>query len=137
MPEPEVADVMEVPLLRERTPYAGLHLVERRTKNSRAERLEGAVRALRRIHLRRRLEQVQRELNKPGVSDDKVLRNELLLEKDRLSRALRDPSLARGRPEKMPRKPEKCMKQNSHLEPSKYLGRVRDSGGRRENLRGN
>jgi hypothetical protein len=37
---------------------------------------------------------VQRELNKPGVGDDKVLRNELLLEKDRLSRALRDPSLA-------------------------------------------
>jgi hypothetical protein len=44
--------------------------------------------------LRRRLEQAQRELNKPGVGDDKVLRNELLLEKDRLSRALRDPSLA-------------------------------------------
>jgi hypothetical protein len=59
-----------------------------------AERLEGAVRALRRIHLRRRLEQVQRELTKPGVADDKVLRNQLLLEKDRLSRALRDPNLA-------------------------------------------
>jgi hypothetical protein len=59
-----------------------------------AERLEGAVRALRRIHLRRRLEQVQRELTKPGLGDDKVLRNELLVEKDRLSRALRDPSLA-------------------------------------------
>jgi hypothetical protein len=44
--------------------------------------------------LRRRQEQVQRELNKPGVGDDKVVRNELLLEKDRLSRALRDPSLA-------------------------------------------
>ncbi len=52
------------------------------------------MRALRRIHLRRRLEQVQRELTKPGVGDDKALRNELLLEKDRLSRALRDPSLA-------------------------------------------
>jgi DNA primase len=59
-----------------------------------AERLEGAVRALRRIHLRRRLELVQRELNKPGAGDDKELRNELLLEKDRLSRALRDPNLA-------------------------------------------
>jgi hypothetical protein len=59
-----------------------------------AERLDGAVRALRRIHLRRRLEQVQRELTKPGVGDDKILRNELLLEKDRLSRALRDPNLA-------------------------------------------
>jgi hypothetical protein len=59
-----------------------------------AERVEGAVRALRRIHLRRRLEQVQRELSKPGIGEDKALRNELLLEKDRLSRALRDPNLA-------------------------------------------
>jgi hypothetical protein len=67
-----------------------------------AERLEGAVRALRRIHLLRRLEQVQRELTRPGVSHDKVLRNELLLEKDRLSRALRDPSLAEDGLRNMP-----------------------------------
>ena len=32
-----------------------------------AERLEGAVRALRRIHLRRRQEQVQRELTSPAL----------------------------------------------------------------------
>jgi DNA primase len=59
-----------------------------------AERLEGAVRALRRIHLRRQQEQMQRELKKPGVSDDKERMKELLLEVERLSRALRDPSLA-------------------------------------------
>jgi hypothetical protein len=59
-----------------------------------AERLEGAVRALRRIHLRRRLEETQRELKKPGVSDDKVRMKELIGELERLSRALRDPSLA-------------------------------------------
>src|SRR5258706_99189 len=89
----EIADVMEVPCSEgERRMLASILLKE--DEELTAERLEGAVRALRRIHLRRRLEQVQRELTKPGVGDDKVLRNELLLEKDRLSRALRDPSLA-------------------------------------------
>jgi hypothetical protein len=59
-----------------------------------AERLEGAVRALRRIHLRRRLEEAQRELKKPGVSDDRERMRAMLAELERLSRALRDPSLA-------------------------------------------
>jgi DNA primase len=89
----EIADVMEVQCTEgERRMLASILLKE--DEELTAERLEGAVRALRRIHLRRRLEQVQRELTKPGVGDDKELRNELLLEKDRLSRALRDPSLA-------------------------------------------
>lgn len=89
----DLADVMEVPCSEsERRMLASILLKE--DEELSAERLEGAVRALRRIHLRRRLEQVQRELTKPGLGDDKVLRNELLLEKDRLSRALRDPSLA-------------------------------------------
>jgi DNA primase len=89
----EVADVMEIPCSEsERRMLASILLKD--DEELSAERLEGAVRALRRIHLRRRLEQVQRELNKPGLGDDKVLRNELLLQKDRLSRALRDPSLA-------------------------------------------
>jgi DNA primase len=89
----ESADVMEVPCSEsERRMLASILLKE--DEELSAERLEGAVRALRRIHLRRRLEQVQRELTKPGLGDDKALRNELLIEKDRLSRALRDPSLA-------------------------------------------
>ena len=89
----ETADVMEMPCSEtERRMLAFILLKE--DEELSAERLEGAVRALRRIHLRRRLEQVQRELTKPGISDDKVSRNELLHEKDRLSRALRDPSLA-------------------------------------------
>src|ERR1700723_2258594 len=89
----EIADVMEVPCSdSERRMLASILLKEEEELT--AERLEGAVRALRRMQLRRRQEQVQRELNKPGVGEDKVLRNELLLEKDRLSRALRDPSLA-------------------------------------------
>jgi DNA primase len=89
----DVADVMDIPCSEsERRMLASVLLKE--DEELSAERLEGAVRALRRIHLRRRLEQVQRELTMPGVGDDKAVRNELLLEKDRLSRALRDPSLA-------------------------------------------
>ena len=58
----EIADVMEVPCSdSERRMLASILLKE--DEELTAERLEGAVRALRRIHLRRRLEQVQRELN--------------------------------------------------------------------------
>jgi len=57
-----------------------------------AERVEGAVRGLRRSQLRRRLEQVQRELQslrspEPGQTQA------LLGEKERLKRALMDPAL--------------------------------------------
>jgi DNA primase len=90
---PEVADVMGVPCSEsERRMLASILLQE--DEELTAERLDGAVRALRRIHLRRRLEQTQRELKMPGLSDDKVHMKELLLEMERLSRALRDPSLA-------------------------------------------
>jgi DNA primase len=91
--EAEVADVMEVACSEsERRMLASILLQEEEELS--AERLEGAVRALRRIHLRRRLEETQRELKKPGVSDDKVRMKELLVELERLSRALRDPNLA-------------------------------------------
>ena len=92
---PEVADVMEVLFHvpeSERRMLASILLKE--DEELSAERLDGAVRALRRIHLRRRLEETQRELKKPGVSDDRVHMKELLVEIERLSRALRDPSLA-------------------------------------------
>jgi DNA primase len=90
---PEMADVMEVPCSdSERRMLASILLKE--DEELTAERLEGAARALRRIHLRRQQEQVQRELKKPGISDDKERMKELLLEVERLSRALRDPSLA-------------------------------------------
>jgi DNA primase len=90
-PGAEVADVMDVPCS-ERRMLATILLNEEEELS--AERLEGAVRALRRIHLRRRLDQTQQELKRPGLSDDKVRMKELLLEMERLSRALRDPSLA-------------------------------------------
>ena len=58
-----------------------------------AERLEGAVRALRRIQLRRKLERVQRELQVARGQETGQLQA-LLEEKMRLKRALMDPSLA-------------------------------------------
>jgi hypothetical protein len=89
----EFADVMEVPCSEsERRMLASILLNE--DEELTAERLEGAVRALRRIHLRRRLEETQRELKKPGVSDDRERMRAMLAELERLSRALRDPSLA-------------------------------------------
>ena len=89
----EGVDVMELPFSEsERRMLASILLKE--DEELTAERLDGAVRALRRIHLRRRLEETQRELKKPSIADDKVRMKELLLELERLSRALRDPSLA-------------------------------------------
>jgi DNA primase len=58
------------------------------------ETLEGAVRALRRIHLRRRLEQVQQELQRSGRQMEEL--QALLQEKVRLKRALMDPAMAEG-----------------------------------------
>ena len=58
-----------------------------------AQRLEGAVRALRRIQLRRKLERVQRELQSTRGQDSGQIQA-LLEEKMRLKRALMDPSLA-------------------------------------------
>ena len=55
------------------------------------ERLEGAVRALRRMQLRRKLEQVQRELQSTRDSGQLQV---LLNERVRLKRALMDPGLA-------------------------------------------
>lgn len=57
-----------------------------------AERLEGASRALRRIQLRRKLEQVQRELQSARSPEPEQLKA-LLEEKVRLKRALMDPAL--------------------------------------------
>ena len=58
------------------------------------ETLEGAVRALRRIHLRRRLEQVQQELQRSGRQMEEL--QALLQEKVRLKRALMDPAMGEG-----------------------------------------
>ena len=54
------------------------------------EILEASVRALRRIHHRRRQEEIQHELKKPGLADDRDHLRQLLAELEAISRALRD-----------------------------------------------
>ncbi|MGA2388252.1 MAG: DNA primase [Candidatus Sulfotelmatobacter sp.] len=90
----EVADVMEVSCTDAERRMLAAILLKEEDEELTAERLEGAVRALRRIHLRRQQEQVQRELKKPGIGNDRERMNELLREVERISRALRDPGLA-------------------------------------------
>ena len=88
---PEVADVLEVPATEsDRRLLATILLKE--DEDLTAEVLEAAVRALRRIHLRRQQEQVQQELRKPGLAADKDRLRELLQQLERISHALRDPS---------------------------------------------
>jgi DNA primase len=65
------------------------------------ERLEGAVRALRRIQLRRKLERIQRELQATRGQETGQIQA-LLAEKMRLKRALMDPSLADDGPAARP-----------------------------------
>jgi DNA primase len=88
----EFADVMEVPQSDgDRRLLASILLKE--DEELTAERLEGAMRALKKIHLRRRLEEVQRELQSTRRREPAELQT-LLEEKMRLKRALMDPSLA-------------------------------------------
>jgi DNA primase len=89
----ESADVLEVPATESDRRLLALILLKEDEELT-AEVLEAAVRALRRIHLRRRQEDVQQELKKPGLAADKDRLRELLTELERISRALRDPSLA-------------------------------------------
>ena len=90
---PETGDVLNVPATEgDRRVLAAILLKEE--EDLTAEILEAAVRALRRIHLRRDQEKVQQELKKPGLAADKDRLRELLAELERISRALRDPNLA-------------------------------------------
>ncbi len=89
----EFADVLEVPATESDRRLLALILLKEEEELT-AEVLEAAVRALRRIHLRRHQEDVQQELKKPGLAADKDRLRELLTELERISRALRDPSLA-------------------------------------------
>jgi DNA primase len=85
-------DMMELPLPdSDRSLLAAILMKEEEELT--AERLEGAVRALRRIQLRRKLEQVQRQLQATRSQELGQLQA-LLEEKLRLKRALMDPGLA-------------------------------------------
>jgi DNA primase len=88
---PEAPDILEIPASdSDRRLLAAILLKEEEELTP--EALEAAVRALRRVHLRRRQEEVQRDLKKPGLSADKDRLRQLLAELERISRALRDPS---------------------------------------------
>jgi len=88
----EVADVMELPLSdSDRRVLASILLKD--SEELTPDRVDGAVRALKRIHIRRRLDYVQQELQSAGRKDPTQLQG-LLQEKVRLKRALMDPSLA-------------------------------------------
>ncbi len=92
---PETQDIMELAKTEDdRRLLASILMQE--DEELTPEMLEGAVRALRRIHLRRRLEQVQRELQRSGRQMEEL--QALLQEKVRLKRALMDPGLAEGSP---------------------------------------
>jgi DNA primase len=88
---PDSADVMSLPLTDgERTLLASILMKE--AEELAADRLEGAVKALRRIQLRRKLERVQQELAAKR-SQEPGRMQELLEEKMRLKRALMDAGL--------------------------------------------
>jgi DNA primase len=84
-------NVMELPFIEsDRNLLAAILLKEEEELT--AERLEGAVKGLRRIQLRRRLEHIQLELQR-SPSPDPARLQVLLQEKMRLKRALTDPGL--------------------------------------------
>jgi DNA primase len=89
---PEIADVMEVPQAEaDRRLLATILLKEDEALT--AEHLESAVRALRKIHLKREMSRILRELQSDNGKDS-ARRNELLRELERVKRALMDPGLA-------------------------------------------
>jgi DNA primase len=89
----EVAEVMDLPLSESDRRLLATVLLKDGEELS-ADRVEGAIRALRRIHLKRRLNQVQLETQAATARKDMVQLQSLLQERVRLKRALMDPSLA-------------------------------------------
>jgi DNA primase len=89
----DYADVLEVPATETDRRMLALILLKEDEELT-AEVLEAAVRALRRIHMRRQLDEVQRQLKALGANAD--LRQKIALSEKakRISLALRDPSLA-------------------------------------------
>jgi len=86
----ETADVMALPKTEEDRRLLASILMQEEEELT-PETVEGAVRALRRIYYRRRLEEVQIALQRPGLSTEE--KQALLQEKVRLKRALMDPGI--------------------------------------------
>jgi hypothetical protein len=87
----ESADLMDIEISdSERTLLASVLMKD--GEELTADKLEGATRALRRLQIRRRLEQIQRQLEKMRLPDPAELK-QLMDEKLRLKRALMNPSM--------------------------------------------
>jgi hypothetical protein len=88
---PEAVNVLEIPPSESDRRLLASILLKAEEELS-AEILEAAVRALRRVHLRRQLDEVQRQLKGLGPNAD--LRQKIALSEEarRISLALRDPS---------------------------------------------
>jgi DNA primase len=90
---PEVADILEVPATEsDRRMLKAILLKE--NDDLTPDLLDSAVRALRRIHLRRQLDQIQLKLKALGPSADLKQKIALSEEAKRISLALRDPNQA-------------------------------------------
>ncbi|HZP17233.1 MAG TPA: DNA primase [Terriglobales bacterium] len=88
---PEDADVLDLPLPEgERNLLAAILMKD--DEELTADKIEGAARALVRVQIRRRLEEIQRQLESARTADPRQLR-ELMDEKLRLKRALMNPSV--------------------------------------------
>jgi DNA primase len=89
----EVSDVMDLPLSDTDRPRLASILLKDDEELT-VDRVDGAVRALKRIHIRRRLDHIQRELQSAQAKSDPKHMQTLLQERVRLKRALMDPGLA-------------------------------------------
>jgi DNA primase len=92
---PDFADILQVPATEsDRRLLAAILFKEE--EDLTAEILEASCRALRRIHLRRRQEEIQQELKKPNPAADPATNKDrirdLLGELERITRTLRDPN---------------------------------------------
>ena len=88
------AELMELPVSEgERNLLAAILMKD--DEELSAEKIEGATRALVRVQIRRRLEQIQRQLESLRAADSSQLRS-LMDEKLRLKRALMNPGLSSG-----------------------------------------
>jgi DNA primase len=88
---PETSDVMDIPLSADdRRVLAAILMKD--DEELTAEKIEGATRALVRVQIRRRLEDIQRQIEAPRAHDPAQLKA-LMDEKLRLKRALMNPSV--------------------------------------------
>jgi len=88
---PEGAELMELPVSEEERNLLAAILMKDDQELT-AERIEGAVKALRRVQIRRRLQEIQNQLNALRTADAGQVKA-LMDEKIRLKRTLMNPSV--------------------------------------------